>query len=462
MIFKKTRPTRSLANAVRWVRSYQDESVKNAGKGEISGAIQPGRDYHTDRPPGAITAHGFLKDLIGESMRIHRIPEKQAIIRFLVRYDAALKRKRRKILGLRGVFSIDPALLPTAAKHQVDLEKLMIESVEKTARKISENYYGGQEVGFFLGMHHDRHHLHGHLFALPYTSADKRICWSNRDWPFAKAAANPADPKNLLIAWSETYRRVVAMDIAEMLQRLDKAPPELERRKKVRNAHLMLGAHLARRRVAAENPPTSREAKDRLLISRFAQIIKTGTAQKLLAACDRSVPELSSKTASELETRCRDYLKARREDYLNIRTDHYDIHQDFIDKLSKGRGQSTFLPSGDCIWDSRPEPAMNVSEEDEETFFRGLKEPALARRITALAFAFQSLVMRWQLTGKEPAELALLKDSLRSGEAPYYDPSFVGTQANPRFAADWPGPSPEVTRLNHRPENPMAGPDISF
>lgn len=418
MIFKITRPIRSLNSALDWVCDYQDETRKRSARENAGEGLILGIDYHTSREPGAVTAHGYLAPRIERSCRVHQIPTKEAVKRFFRAYDAALRKRCRKILGLRGVFSVDPKVLPDAFRRHIDLEQLLIECVEKTAELMSKRYYSGESLGYLIGIHHDKDHLHGHLLMLPYTSADKRIRWSNVDFPFEKAQLNPESRENLMSAWSDTFREVVDLEIYDLLRKLALRPEPLPHEQKVENAHLSLMALRVGSTHKPEAPPTE-EAHRKIVYAHLVAALSSSAA----AICTYWEEEVVATLRTPGATNLPDFLSLMRRNLEASRAGIGEDHDRILEALRSGLpvGNSVPLQTGDRLLGPR-QPRHSGSLEQAALLLRQSAERVEADVITHAACQLKGEMVMCRLTQKDPPTLRTILESAKRKEAPFYVP----------------------------------------
>jgi hypothetical protein len=212
MILKRTKSLSSPKAAVAWAQSYLDEKAKHKKKpGEAEQKLedigmQVGRSYFTTRPVGTLSAHGYVKPIVDRIRVAYGLDETAAALKFIEDYCVAQKRQRRKTLAIRAIASLDPAEVAPYTKEFFDVDHALVRGVEKTFEHISAQYYKGDQLGFLMGIHHDRlstldpnprkpgkappnpnrlgkPQLHGHIFILPWTRGGRRISISDHSFP---------------------------------------------------------------------------------------------------------------------------------------------------------------------------------------------------------------------------------------------------------------------------------------
>jgi hypothetical protein len=198
MILKRTKSLKRTAAAMEWVGEYVDEVEKHKGKDLRQVGLGVGKKYFSTRPPGLLTAHGYIRGEVDEIRRqtppeledrTEVVRNNRAIHEFVRRHCRAQREKKRKIIALRLVASLDPEKVQEIVRYPVDLDRLLVAAIERTFNGVAEKHYPGDELGYIIGLHHDaldrlqRPHLHGHVFLLPQTQAGVLISVSNHSRP---------------------------------------------------------------------------------------------------------------------------------------------------------------------------------------------------------------------------------------------------------------------------------------
>ncbi len=198
MILKRTKSLKRTAAAMEWVGGYINEVEKHKGEDLAQMGLGIGRNYFSTRPPGLLSAHGYIR---GEAEEIRRqaplepgeqngvVRNNRAIQEFVRRHCRAQREKKRKIIALRLVASLDPDKVQEIIRYPIDLDRLLVAAIERTLDGLAEKHYPGDELGYIIGLHHDaldrlrRPHLHGHVFLLPQTRSGALISVSNHSRP---------------------------------------------------------------------------------------------------------------------------------------------------------------------------------------------------------------------------------------------------------------------------------------
>jgi hypothetical protein len=198
VILKRTKSVKRTAAAMEWVGGYVNEVEKHKGEDLAQVGLGIGRNYFSTRPAGLVTAHGYIRGEVDE-IRRQIPPEPQdrtgvgqnnrAIQEFVRRHCRAQRGKKRKIIALRLVASLDPDKGQEIVRYPIDLDRLLVAAIERTLNGVAEKHYPGDELAYIIGLHHDaldrlrRPHLHAHVFLLPQTRSGVLISVSNHSRP---------------------------------------------------------------------------------------------------------------------------------------------------------------------------------------------------------------------------------------------------------------------------------------
>lgn len=183
---------------MEWVGGYVNEVEKHKGEDLGQVGLGIGRNYFSNRPPGLLSAHGYIRGEVEEIRRQAPLEptdrngvarNNRAIQEFVRRHCRAQREKKRKIIALRLVASLDPDKVQEIVRYPIDLDRLLVAAIERTLNRLAEKHYPGDELAYIIGLHHDaldrlrRPHLHGHVFLLPQTRSGELISVSNHSRP---------------------------------------------------------------------------------------------------------------------------------------------------------------------------------------------------------------------------------------------------------------------------------------
>lgn len=427
MIFKRTKMVTKLKTAVQWLDSYADEERKHGGKQPEAG-LSKGTHYVTTRPNGTVSAHGYLKPKIDLIKAVHQLDAKAAIRYFLQEHDADLKRKRRKILALRAVVSLKPDILQRAFERRIDLDRLLVRAVEHTAKAVSTKYYNGEELGYFLGIHHDRHHIHGHLFLLPYTAKDRRINMSNDFAPVRTRTDFDHKQDNILDAWRTEYALTVNHTIYALIAAKRHTPTPLTRTERVRIAESQLIADKVDQEMQAiktgVNPPVITELRRRLL-GKYQHYTQTFTPQirenLYRQLCQRNA-ELQAQLAQANQTReyIAQYVHDCLDDAEDVRKDRAAEIAEFLATYKRDCcGPITARDGAFPTFSARPANADPSVHQRLHEFFAYQRTRRQVRRVGNLRMLADSNAFSEMLTGQKPDDFVLLEEEIAAAKGPY-------------------------------------------
>ncbi len=183
---------------MEWVGGYINEVEKHKGEDLAQVGLGIGKNYFSTRPAGLLTAHGYIRGPVDE-IRRQTAPDakdrtavahnNRAIQEFVRRHCRAQREKKRKIIALRLVASLDPDRVREIVRYPIDLDRLLVAAIERTFNDVAHKHYPGDELGYIVGLHHDaldrlgRPHLHAHIFLLPQTRSGVLISVSNHSRP---------------------------------------------------------------------------------------------------------------------------------------------------------------------------------------------------------------------------------------------------------------------------------------
>jgi hypothetical protein len=164
VILKRTKSLRQPSKAMAWVKDYLDEAAKHKGQDVSQLGLGIGKKYHSSRPPGLLTAHGYIRRQVDE-LRQQTAPEtgdasgamknNRAVQEFVRRHCRSQREKGRKIIALRLIASLDPDKVEAMVRYPVDLDRILVSAIEGTLSQMAAKYYPGDELGYVIGLHHD-------------------------------------------------------------------------------------------------------------------------------------------------------------------------------------------------------------------------------------------------------------------------------------------------------------------
>ena len=205
-MFKWTKPICSRKAAVAWAQKYCDEwelsKTRPGGQEEKGQNLQPGIGVNcfTTRPAGLLSAHGFVRPAIDRIKLVYGLDDNAAALKYIENYCAAQRHQRQPCIAIRGIISLDPSIIDPITTNMFDLDHALVAGVERTFQALASQRDSGDEVGFFIGIHHEElttanpiarrpgkarsgakrwPQIHARFFLLPWTAMGKRVASSD-------------------------------------------------------------------------------------------------------------------------------------------------------------------------------------------------------------------------------------------------------------------------------------------
>ena len=139
--------------------------------------LKQGVDYLSKEEAGRLHAYGFLReDVMRHTGQIpHKLKNDDLVEACLQVWEKRLSRKDIKRVAHKYVLSLRPELCELMAKTGHSADKLLDSAVRETMRRFREKYYPNQKIGYLMGVHHDKAHIHAHVMLFPTTSTGKLL-----------------------------------------------------------------------------------------------------------------------------------------------------------------------------------------------------------------------------------------------------------------------------------------------
>ncbi len=193
-LLKKTRMITSERSLSDFILSYIDETAKygltEEGKRVIGYTratrdqgifLKEGIEYLTKEEQGNLKVYGFLRDdlhkHLGEAP--HRVPNRKRVEGAYLVYSNRLKKKGITSMGHRFVISIDPRMCEIMAAAHISVDEALEDISRTVLRRFQERFYPDDRLGFMVGIHHDRKHIHAHVVLFPTTEKGKLLAVSD-------------------------------------------------------------------------------------------------------------------------------------------------------------------------------------------------------------------------------------------------------------------------------------------
>lgn len=182
IIWKKTHTCKSTAGLRRYIEQYLDETQKSTPPANPSvrgkpSSLRSGIDYLTKKEKGDIHIFGFLRHQVETetSKLAHELSNAEKADAAETVWKRRLKEKGLKKVAHKIVIALDPEIceMMTLARLPVDEELLRI--VQTGFEEYRQKFYSGHQIGYLLGIHHDRKHIHAHIMLYPQTDRGKPL-----------------------------------------------------------------------------------------------------------------------------------------------------------------------------------------------------------------------------------------------------------------------------------------------
>lgn len=196
----------------RYLADYLDETHKNYLKaGRTPRDKKPahlqlrGVDYFSTSPQGLVTVHGYLRKFYDAEagMMPEQTPRDQlidnlsaAITTAAIRYGRATAESE---IAAKIAFSLSPEVSRAWKAAGVDIDGGLRHIVEETLNRYRLAAMEGAELGYAIGVHHDREHFHAHVFLMLHDSARKRLKLSNRLEVYKKSERGLSRPEGTIV-----------------------------------------------------------------------------------------------------------------------------------------------------------------------------------------------------------------------------------------------------------------------
>lgn len=187
VIWKKTHTSRNASALRRYIEEYLDETgKKDTTKGGGLAAptipvkhssLRHGIDYLTKKEKGDVHVFGFLRhEIETETGRLANTltnSEKAGAAETVWR--RLLKKKGLKKVVHKIVVALDPEVCEMMTLARVPVDEELLRLVREGLGQYEQKFYQGHKLGYLVGIHHDRRHIHAHIMLFPQTDRGKPI-----------------------------------------------------------------------------------------------------------------------------------------------------------------------------------------------------------------------------------------------------------------------------------------------
>jgi hypothetical protein len=173
-----------------FLREYLDETYKNyikmrRDKKPSIMAIR-GVDYFSTHDQGRVTVHGYLrKFFLDECGKKPEDLDKDQVVTHLASsiHTAAVRLGRAKQgsdIVAKFAFCLSPEISRAWKAAGIDLDAGLRQIVDETLRRYRLGIMEGAELGYAVGIHHDKEHVHAHVYLMKRAANGKLLKLSNR------------------------------------------------------------------------------------------------------------------------------------------------------------------------------------------------------------------------------------------------------------------------------------------
>jgi hypothetical protein len=182
-VWKRTSSPTSIRTIRKDITKYLSELTKEGVDIQASVAqnhpnwLKEGVDYLTKEDQGKLKAFGFIRDDIIKlrGKFPHRMENNDLVDASMDAWQARLKKKNIKRVAHKYVLSLSPQLCEVLMQTKHSADELLTNSVREVMRRYQEKYYPGEKLGYLVGIHHDKAHLHAHVMLFPTTEKGKLL-----------------------------------------------------------------------------------------------------------------------------------------------------------------------------------------------------------------------------------------------------------------------------------------------
>ena len=219
-VIKTTGDVKLDRNVRSFIREYLDEVYKNymqrrrpdPKKRPDMMAIN-GVDYFSAHAQGRVTVHGYLRRFFAE--QTGKKPEdcdKDKLITQLASsiHTAAIRlghAREGSEIAAKFAFCLSPELSRSWKQAGVDIDAGLRQVVDETLARYSRFAMDGTELGYAVGIHHDKQHVHAHVFLMRRASNGKLLRLSNRHVVTENGITQKHDYLNILIKTANSVLR---------------------------------------------------------------------------------------------------------------------------------------------------------------------------------------------------------------------------------------------------------------
>jgi hypothetical protein len=194
-IFKKTSTAKDTKALRRYIASYLDETGKSysptqkfnytqpgmqakmAQRHKAATILRPGVDYLTKQGKGDLKAYGFIREDIERlsGKQFHQLSNAERADYCEQVWSQRVADKKLTKVAHKLVVALDPELCEIMREANLPVDEELTAIVRNALRRYQEKFYPGEKLGYMVGIHHDRKHIHAHILLYPQTASGRPI-----------------------------------------------------------------------------------------------------------------------------------------------------------------------------------------------------------------------------------------------------------------------------------------------
>lgn len=189
-LWRKTSTAKTKETVSTSILSYLDETSKKEALEEsrkqgyaavqngVSAPQELGINYLSKEEKGRVRVYGFLRDDVSRlgGMPSHLLDNDQRVIACHRAWMSRLEEHPGvKKFAHKYVLSLDPRFCELMGAPGKDADALLVQGVRTVMRRFQEKFYPGDRLGYMVGIHHDRKHLHAHVLLFPFTENGQHL-----------------------------------------------------------------------------------------------------------------------------------------------------------------------------------------------------------------------------------------------------------------------------------------------
>lgn len=182
-IWKRTSSAKDIRTVSDNIKSYLDETTKKPDRvmGEVdlgkSTWLTEGVEYLTKEEKGRLRIYGFLReDVMRMSGQLpHQLSNADRVHLAEEAWIRRWKDRNIKTTCHKFVLSLNPELCEQLRDAGISADEVLTEATRMTLRRYQEKFYPNEKLGYLVGLHHDKKHIHAHVMLFPTSESGKLL-----------------------------------------------------------------------------------------------------------------------------------------------------------------------------------------------------------------------------------------------------------------------------------------------